>query len=204
MNVDLVLASHNAGKVRELRRLLADLPIVVRSLADLSHRDELREDGATLEANALQKVEQAVALTGLVCLADDSGLEVDALDGAPGVYSARYSGEPRDDARNNDALLHALRDVPEPRAARFRCVVAIADPTGALARDPMIFEGSCPGRIVTAPRGSDGFGYDPLFVPDGFDLTFAELGAATKDALSHRGRAMSAVRDWLASRTRSR
>lgn len=196
--LELVLASRNDGKVRELARLLEGLPVVVRSLGEVGITDDLREDGETFAANALQKVDQVVARTGRACLADDSGLEVSALGGAPGVFSARFAGEPRDDGRNNRKLLAALASVVEPRRARFRCTVAFADPEGPLGARREVFEGACEGRILTAPRGSSGFGYDPLFVPDGHDETFAELGPKPKDRVSHRGRAMRAFRDWLA------
>lgn len=200
----LVFATHNQGKLAELRRLLmAALPegrdVCVQSLAELGVPDDVDEDGETLLDNARKKARSAHARTGLLCLADDSGLEVDALGGAPGVHSARYGGAPRSDARNIEALLLALRDVPEgARGARFRCCLYLCGPEGERH-----FSGTVEGAILRAPRGAGGFGYDPLFVPAEAELvaaglpealrgrTMAELTLSEKNRLSHRGRAMA-------------
>jgi XTP/dITP diphosphohydrolase len=194
----LLLASRNAGKLAELRRMLPP-SVTVLGLDDVTAFPEAPETGATFEENALAKAEQAARETGEIALADDSGLTVDALNGMPGVLSARWSGRHGDDAANNDLLLAQLADVPDARrGASFVCVVAVVLPkAGAeLAR------GQWPGRIVRAPRGGNGFGYDPLFVPaecdaDGSGLTSAQLEPARKNELSHRARAMAAIRPRL-------
>ena len=146
---------------------------------------EFPEEGGDYLENARVKARVAARKTGLGCVADDSGLEVDALGGAPGAYSARYGGVGLDDRGRLEALLEELEAVPEPRHARFVCVAAVAFPDGRCESA----EGICPGRILMAPQGSGGFGYDPIFAPDGFDRAMAELARAEKDALSHRGRA---------------
>ncbi|MDR2463297.1 MAG: non-canonical purine NTP pyrophosphatase, partial [Verrucomicrobiales bacterium] len=146
------------------------------------------------EANAVKKALALVTVSGGLILADDSGLEVDALDGAPGIFSARYGGEPADDGRNNALLLKNLDGVADgQRGAQFRCVLALVNG----GRRIKTFEGICRGKILRAPRGANGFGYDPLFVPDGYAETFAELPAATKHTLSHRGRATRLLLDFL-------
>lgn len=196
----LLVATRNEGKIRELRRMLAGLPFDVASPHDLGLRLEVEETGATFEANAEGKARAFAEASGLPALADDSGLVVDALGGRPGVHSARYAGLPRSDARNLARLLEELRDVPaEARRARFVCVVALALPAsvpswaGLSAGDVRLFRGVCEGRIAFAPRGADGFGYDPVFVPSGHERTFAELPPEVKDRLSHRGAALRAL-----------
>ena len=192
----LLLATANRGKLRELRELLSDLTVL--GLHDVGI-DDLPETADTFLGNATQKAVEAARRTGLPCLADDSGLCVDALDGAPGVYSARFSGSHGDDEANRALLLERLRDVPDAlRTARFRCVLALADEAGALGSRVLHAEGECPGVIVRAPRGEGGFGYDPLFVPEGRAFTMAELSPAEKDALSHRGAALRALLPDLA------
>lgn len=188
----LVVATRNRGKLRELSALLRPVPgVELCTIDDLAPGAELREDGVTFHANALAKAHQAAAATGLAALADDSGLEVDALDGAPGVYSARYAGEPSDDARNNAKLLDALRGVPPARRrAQFRCVAAFVDPA---ANIETFREGKCLGEILDAPRGTDGFGYDPLFVIPSLGRTMAELPLDEKNRLSHRAAAFTAL-----------
>lgn len=186
----ILIASRNAHKIQEIREIF-DLPGVEWvSTAAFPDLHDVVEDGATFEANAIKKAVELARATGLWALADDSGLEVAALGNAPGVYSARYAGEPCNHARNNAKLLHDLSGKAD-RSARFRCVAALSDPSGRVET----VSGSCPGRIIEHLRGAQGFGYDPLFVPDGFDHTFAEMGSEQKNRLSHRGRAMTLAKE---------
>jgi XTP/dITP diphosphohydrolase len=189
--VKAVLASGNAGKVREFAALLAarDIQVVPQSDFGIVTPDET---GTTFLDNALLKARHAASAAGLPALADDSGLEVDALDGRPGVHSARYAGEQASDAENLSLLLHELAGVPdERRTARYRCVLVwvreAADPA------PLIASGVWEGRVLTAPRGAGGFGYDPLFQPQGLALSAAQLPAAQKNQLSHRAQALRAL-----------
>jgi XTP/dITP diphosphohydrolase len=194
--VKAVVATRNRGKLRELGPLLAPLGLELHTIDELAPEAELREDGDTFEANALAKARQAAQATGFAAIADDSGLEVDALAGAPGVYSARYAGLPSDDGRNNAKLLAALSAVPAgARGARFRCVAAFVDPSRGLE---IVRSGACAGEILTAPRGADGFGYDPLFLVPALGRTMAELPLAEKNQLSHRGAAFTALAAALA------
>ena len=187
----LVLATRNKGKVRELRELLKDYQVEVLSLEDYPDFPEVEEDGATFEVNAIKKAKETAAYTKLVALADDSGLEVDYLNGQPGVHSARFAGEPKDDQANNGKLLKLLEGVPaEERSARFRCVAAVAVPDGSV----YTAEGFCTGVIGTNLRGEKGFGYDPLFFLPEYDKTFAELDLSLKNKISHRGRALCEVK----------
>jgi XTP/dITP diphosphohydrolase len=199
----LLLASGNPGKLRELRAILHGLPVELVGLADAGAGEppEVAETGATFLENALQKARAYAAWSGLAAVADDSGLEVDALGGAPGVRSARYAGEGAGDQANLDKLLAELAGVPpERRGARFRCAAVLVD------RDlgEWTAEGTWEGRLLEAPRGTGGFGYDPVFLPEGWDRTSAEVDQATKDAASHRGRAFRALRPaieaWAAAR----
>lgn len=187
----IVLASGNPGKLRELGELLA--PHGLRMLPQSAFGIETPpETGTTFRDNALLKARHAARLTGLAALADDSGIEVDALQGRPGVYSARYAGEHASDADNLQKLLAELQGVPEAaRSARYRCVIALV--RAADDPDPLIAEGSWAGTILRAPRGTGGFGYDPVFLPDGSMRTAAELDPAEKNALSHRGQALRAL-----------
>jgi XTP/dITP diphosphohydrolase len=186
--MDLVLASGNRGKTREIGALLAPLGWTLLSQADLGV-PEVEETGASFVANALLKARHAAAFTGRAALADDSGLEVDALDGAPGVRSARYAGG-AGDAANVAKLLDALRGVPAARrGARFRCVLALV--RAADDPSPLIAEGAWEGVIAEAPRGGNGFGYDPVFLVPALGRTAAELEPAVKNALSHRGQALA-------------
>lgn len=183
-----VLASRNKKKIRELETFLAGIPSdkVILSLDDIGYHDEIVEDGKTFAENSLIKASVPAKL-GYIGVADDSGLEVDALNGAPGVYSARYSGEGATDEKNNAKLLSELEDVPDDkRTARFRTVVTCAFPDGTYFQ----VDGSCEGRILRAPEGSGGFGYDPLFWYAPFEKTFASLTPEEKNAVSHRGKAM--------------
>jgi XTP/dITP diphosphohydrolase len=189
----LLLASRNPGKLAELRRLLesADLGgVQVLGLADVAAYPESPETGATFAENAVAKAREAAAASGLPAVADDSGLAVDALNGMPGVLSARWCGVHGDDAANLRLVLGQLRDVPdERRGAQFVCAAALVVPGG----DAVTVHGEWRGRLVRTPRGTNGFGYDPIFVPEGEERTSAELTPAEKDAASHRGRAMRAL-----------
>ena len=191
----LLLASANQGKLRELRTILEGLPMELVGLGDVGPGEppEVDETGDTFLENALLKARAYAAWSGLAAVADDSGLEVDALGGAPGVRSARYAGPGAGDQANLDKLLAALAGVPpERRTARFRCAAVLVDP-GAEGRE-WHAEAAWEGRVLDAPRGEGGFGYDPVFLPDGWELTSAEVDQATKDAASHRGQAFRALR----------
>jgi XTP/dITP diphosphohydrolase len=195
---ELLVATHNRGKIEEFRRILGGLGVALVGAGDLN-LPEVDEDGETFEANAIKKARALAAAARRITLADDSGLEVDALGGAPGVRSARYAGGAGPEA-NIRKLLAALEGVPpERRTARFRCVLALADPEGPLGERVELAAAACEGTIALAPRGSGGFGYDPIFIPAGEVRTMAELAAAEKDALSHRGRACRALAPWLAT-----
>jgi XTP/dITP diphosphohydrolase len=194
----IVIATTNEGKLSELRALLGDLPLVLLSVADvLGDKLSISEDGATFDQNALTKARAVCQATSLHALADDSGLEVAALGGRPGVRSARFAHERATDAENNAALLRELEEVADGgRAARFRCVLALASPWTPEHVDTV--EGSCDGFIARAPRGSGGFGYDPLFiVPELGDRAMAELSEDEKNGVSHRARAVRALRPVL-------
>ncbi len=183
--VTIVFATRNAHKVKEVTEILGDLPIKILTLQEFPQIGEILETGKSFEENALIKARTAYQATGLLSMADDSGLEVDALNGAPGIYSARYAGEGHDYQANNKKLLEELRDVPpEKRTARFRCVVAIVGPDVEST-----VEGVIHGRIADKPRGHKGFGYDPIFIPEGYRQTFAQLGESIKNKISHRARA---------------
>lgn len=193
----LVVASRNRHKAEELRQLLAGLRVVLRLPDDYPGFPEVVEDGATFAENATKKARSASEFTGEWALADDSGLEVDALDGSPGVWSARFAGEPTSDSRNNQKLVRLLAGIPaERRTARFRSVVALAGPGGELD----LVEGSIEGVILENLRGTGGFGYDPLFFIPPLGRTMAELTSEEKNGVSHRGRAMAALADVLRRR----
>ncbi|MDX1636883.1 MAG: RdgB/HAM1 family non-canonical purine NTP pyrophosphatase [Balneolaceae bacterium] len=196
----LILASRNKHKIEELRQTLADLDVMLVSALDFDELGEVAEDKLTLSGNALKKARYAFERTGLPALADDTGLEVDALDGRPGVFSARYAGEDATYEENTDKLLAELAEVDEiDRLAQFRTVVAFVDENG----EEHLFEGICRGKILRERRGSKGFGYDPVFQPEGFDQTFAELDSEQKNRISHRGRAIRKFHDWLETVLRS-
>jgi XTP/dITP diphosphohydrolase len=185
----LLLATRNSKKLGELRRILSDegLELEVLGLADVPEFPEAPETEPTFEGNALAKARDAAKATGLAAVADDSGLSVDALNGMPGVLSARWCGRHGDDEANLQLVLGQLADVPDDRrGAAFVCAAALVTPGGG----EVVVRGTWPGRLARAPRGSNGFGYDPIFVPDGLQLTSAELEPAEKDARSHRGRAL--------------
>lgn len=200
----IVLATGNAGKLRELTAMLADKDVTVLGLKDVPDGerigDEIVEDGLTYAENALKKARHVARATGHVAVADDSGLDVDALDGAPGVFSARYAGSHGDDKANNVKLLQELANVPdERRTARFRCAMAMVAPTGEEA----LAEGSWEGVILRAEAGDNGFGYDPLFYVPTHGVSSAQLDPAVKNGLSHRGAALAALLEkWDAFWTR--
>lgn len=190
----LLLATRNKGKVREIQALLADSGVKVLSLSDYPDIPDIPEDGATFEENAVFKAQEVARLTGEITLADDSGLEVDALNGEPGVHSARFAGETKNDEANNTKLIALLEDVPPAhRTARFRCVIALVTPDGYVHTA----DDACEGLIILKPRGDNGFGYDPLFYVPEYDQTFAELPLDIKNRISHRGRALAQVKDLV-------
>ena len=193
----VLLASRNRKKLAELRRILAPaLPDVeVVGLDDVPHYDEVPESGATFEENALIKAREGFARTGLPTVADDSGLTVEALNGMPGVLSARWAGSHGDDEANLRLVLDQVGHVPDERlAAAFVCAVAYVDEQGEITTD-----GRMPGHLAREPRGTNGFGYDPIFVPDGYDRTSAELSIEEKDAISHRGQSLRKLAARLAA-----
>jgi XTP/dITP diphosphohydrolase len=191
---ELVVATRNRGKLKEIQALLSGIVENVRCAADFPDLADIIEDGDTFQANALKKAREAMLHTGLPALADDSGLVVDVLDGRPGVYSARFAGEGAGDAANNVRLLEELAAVPPgQRQAAFVCQLAFVTPQG----EEQFFDGRIGGSILTAPRGEGGFGYDPLFLVDGYERTMAELGVSEKNAISHRGQALQEFRTFL-------
>jgi len=191
--LELILATRNPGKVEEIRALLSDLPVRVRPADALDAPLDVAEDAETLRGNAEKKARAYVDRYGQAALADDTGLEVDALNGAPGVHTARYAGPDATASDNVRKMLDELDGVSE-RTARFRTVVCYVDAGGTAHA----FDGVCEGRIARAPRGEDGFGYDPIFIPEDHDQTFAEMNAAAKNAISHRKKAIEAFRRHLA------
>jgi XTP/dITP diphosphohydrolase len=193
----LVLATANPGKLVELDRILAasGAGVELVGLREFPGAPDVRETGATFAENALLKARAIAAFTGLPAVADDSGLCVDALNGMPGILSARWAGRHGDDEANLALVLAQLTDVPDDRrGAHFACTAALVLPSGA----EHVTEGTVHGRLIDAPRGSNGFGYDPIFVPDGYAQTTAELDPAQKDSISHRGRALRALAPVIA------
>jgi len=192
----LVLASGNKDKIKELRETLEPLGIKLLSTYDYPELEEVVEDQETLEGNALKKARYTARHTNLPSVSDDTGLEVDALDGAPGVYSARYAGKEATYRDNLQKLLNELESVPEEnRTARFRTVVAFVD-----GDQEKTFEGVCEGTILTEPKGEGGFGYDPVFRPQNHKQTFAELSPEAKNKISHRGKAIEKFVKWLGAK----
>ncbi|MCX7822584.1 MAG: XTP/dITP diphosphatase [Syntrophobacterales bacterium] len=187
--VIMVVATRNSGKTKEIRSLLEGFPVELKDLNDFGPIPEPIEDGLTFEENAYKKASFTAKILGLPAIADDSGLEVEALGGAPGVYSARYAGINATDEENNRKLLKEMEGI-ENRRARFCCVISIAVPTGFA----LTYEGFCEGEILKAPRGAGGFGYDPLFFYPPLGKTFAEMTLEEKNAISHRGRALQELR----------
>lgn len=187
----IVFATTNRGKLREANSILEGLAVTLTDLSDYSSLTEPVEDADSFEGNARLKASYYAKMTGCLTLADDSGLEVDALDGAPGVHSARYAGDACDDAANNAKLIHSLSGVPEEkRTARFRCVIALAGVDGVIATASGIFE----GWIVDEPQGENGFGYDPHFFVPQLQMTSAEMPSDQKNRISHRGQALRKIR----------
>jgi len=202
MPTEVLLATRNPHKLAELRRILADVQPDLRviGLDDTAPYYEVPETAATFADNALTKARVGALATGLITVADDSGLAVDALNGMPGVLSARWSGRHGDDAANLRLLLDQIVDVPDGRrGAAFVCAAALATPSGG----QVVVEGQMPGRLVRQPRGHNGFGYDPIFVADGKTLTNGELPPAEKDAISHRGKALRAIAPHIVRATES-
>lgn len=190
----LLLATRNSNKVIEMQHALEGTDWQVLTLSDIADAPDVEEDGATFRQNALKKARSAAESSHLWTLAEDSGLEIDALGGEPGVKSARYAGEGASDTDRISKVLGHLTSVPdERRTSRFRCVMCLIDPAG----NENCFEGRCEGRISHRPTGSSGFGYDPIFIPEGYDKTFAELGLGVKSKISHRARAMQQVIGFL-------
>ncbi|MFO7784965.1 MAG: XTP/dITP diphosphatase [Thermodesulfobacteriota bacterium] len=200
----IILATRNQGKINEFRELLAGFSVGFQSLADFGPIPEVLEDGSTFEENAYKKAFQTARMLGFPALADDSGLVVEALGGEPGVRSARYAGDGAQDHENSQKLLQAMKDLKDRRAA-FECVISIAVPRGPA----LTYEGRCEGEIAPGPAGSNGFGYDPVFFYPPLKKTFAELTAEEKNRVSHRGKAMTELRNefdkvllWLEQRLR--
>ncbi|MBO1002682.1 XTP/dITP diphosphatase [Pseudogracilibacillus auburnensis] len=192
---EIIIATKNRGKAKEYNQLFNEYGITVKSLLDLSEEiPDVEETGDTFKENARLKAEQISRLLEIPVLADDSGLVIDALDGQPGVYSARYAGEPTDDKKNYEKVLNELTEVPsQSRTARFVCVLALAIPQG----ETVFKEGFCEGIIAESPVGGNGFGYDPIFIPEGFEQTMAQLEDEEKNKISHRYHALMKMKMWL-------
>lgn len=186
--IDIVIATKNKNKVREIKELLKDMPLNILSLEDGNWQaPAIIEDGKNFKENAIKKAKTIAGITGKISIADDSGLEVDALRGQPGVFSARFAGENASDRDNNLKLLKLLKDIPgDRRGAQFRSCIAISSNEGEVE----VVEGLCRGDIGVSEMGGQGFGYDPIFVPAGYNKTFAELSIDVKNKISHRGRAL--------------
>jgi len=194
MKKQIVLATRNRGKIRELQALMKDFGISVISAADMEGVPEVEEDGSTFLENSLKKAGEIAKATGIMALADDSGLVVDALGGAPGVYSARYAGENATDEQNYLKLLEEMKDVPDrERTARFKCEMVLYHPSGQW----ISADGSCEGKIAREPAGSQGFGYDPVFFVPELNRSMAQISSEEKNAISHRGSALKKLREML-------
>jgi XTP/dITP diphosphohydrolase len=195
--IELLVATTNPGKLAEVQAFLGKLPIKILSLRDLGSAPAVAEDGKTFEENAVKKARTLAEFSGLLTVADDSGLEVDALNGAPGIYSARYAGEEGNDDRNNEKLLRELENAPvEKRTARFVCALALCAPRSSGMADWAVRE-SCEGRVAFALKGHNGFGYDPLFFYPPFGKTFGEIDRELKATVSHRGKALKKLAEVL-------
>ena len=193
----LILASNNAKKLKELKAILSDMDVDILSQREAGCNFEVDETGTTFAENAYLKAKAVFDATGEATVADDSGLMVDYLNGAPGVYSARFAGEDGNDAKNNEKLLKLMEGVPaDKRTAKFVSVITMVYPDGTV----LTARGECPGTILTAPAGDGGFGYDPLFVPEGYEKTFAQLTADEKNAISHRAVALVELERLLSER----
>ncbi len=189
---ELIFASHNKGKIKEIKELIAPLNIELKSFEDIDFPD-IEETGTTFAENSLLKSSQIAKLTGIACIADDSGLCVDALNGAPGVFSARYAPNRNFDKGMDKLLSEMANSGNTNRSAHFSCVISLAYPSGEYE----IFEGRVDGHIAENKHGTGGFGYDPLFIPDGYDKSFAEMGDDIKNKISHRARAMQKLLNYL-------
>ena len=195
--IKLLVATTNPGKFAEVKDFLRQLPLEVLSLSDLATWPKIIEDGATFEENALKKARALAEYSGYLTLADDSGLEVDALNGAPGIYSARYCGEEGNDKKNNEKLMHELREIPEEkRTGRFVCALALCAPKSHGMKEWTVRD-SCEGRISFELKGENGFGYDPLFFYPSLGKTFGEIDRAIKATVSHRGKALKKLAEML-------
>lgn len=193
--MELLVATGNSGKFREIEEFLRDTVTKLYSLEDFPGAPQVEEDGATFTENAVKKGQSAASATGKPVIADDSGLEVDRLGGRPGVYSARFAGEDAGDSENNSRLLRELALLPcDQRTAAFRCVIALCFPDGSCKT----FTGALNGVILNEPRGTGGFGYDPLFLVPEYGLTLAELPLEVKNTISHRGKALARLKEYLA------
>lgn len=190
--LELVIATRNKKKLQEMQRLLEGLGVRLYTLEDFPECPEVEEDEGTFKGNAIKKALAISRCTGKITISDDSGLEVYALKGAPGVYSARYAGEKADDKANVEKLLSEMEGIKD-RGARFVCFIALAFPEGEIK----VFEGHVEGTINLKPKGDKGFGYDPVFIPEGYHRTFAEMDSHEKDAISHRGKALDKLRDYI-------
>lgn len=193
----IVLATNNPDKIKEVKEILGELGIEILTLNDLGIQIEIEEDQNTFEGNARKKAHTIFNLTKLPTIADDSGLMVDQLNGEPGVYSSRYAGEEHNYEKNNQKLLNELKDKPKPHRAKFICVINYKSDS-----EDEIFTGIVEGEIVDSPRGTNGFGYDPLFKPDGFEATYAELPSEIKNKISHRYKALMEFRNYLFEKTK--
>ncbi|PDZ96465.1 non-canonical purine NTP pyrophosphatase [Bacillus cereus] len=192
----VVVATKNMGKVREFAELFERFDLEVKSLHDFPHIEEVEETGETFEENAILKADSLSRQLNAIVIADDSGLIVDALNGKPGVYSARFAGEPKDDQANIDKVLQELNEVAfEKRKARFYCALAVAFPEGD--KKPVIVNGTCEGFILEQRRGENGFGYDPIFYVEEYKKAMAELSSDEKNAISHRGRALRKLEEKI-------
>ncbi len=197
--IKLLVATTNPGKFAEVKDFLRQLPLEVLSLSDLATWPRIIEDGATFEENALKKARSLAEYSGYLTLADDSGLEVDALNGAPGIYSARYCGEEGNDKKNNEKLMHELREISEEkRTGRFVCALALCAPKSHGMKEWTVRD-SCEGRISFELKGENGFGYDPLFFYPSLGKTFGEIDRAIKATVSHRGKALKKLAEMLPS-----
>ncbi|MDD5772168.1 MAG: XTP/dITP diphosphatase [bacterium] len=192
--MDIIVATRNKGKLKEIKELLKDIPVNLLSLNDFKNIPEVKEDGFTFQENALIKAKIVAEITGFPVLSDDSGLEIDALNGQPGIHSARFSGDNAKDSDNIRKVLDLLGKLPEKkRLARFRAVACLHFPDGKTK----FTEGTCEGKMIFAPRGENGFGYDPIFMPKGYKKTFAELDETIKNCISHRAKAMEKMKKVL-------
>ncbi|SHG86488.1 XTP/dITP diphosphatase [Ornithinibacillus halophilus] len=192
---EIMIATKNKGKAKEFKAFFSKYGIEAKSLLDLDEPiDDIEETGSTFEENAAIKAEEISNLLNIPVLSDDSGLEIDFLEGRPGIFSARYAGEPKDDRKNYEKVLEELKDVPDhERTARFVCVLAIATP----GEKTVFRKGYCEGKIGLEPRGENGFGYDPIFIPKGYEKTMAQLSPDEKSKISHRSNAIVQLEDWL-------